>query len=645
MERSIKRIVAVISLSVPVMAVETAITEVPYYDQSSISEDFSEIGFDPATYKPQSDGCEVVYVGETGYNKSSANGYNLYIYVYNPSEKSIKSVSMSNTVNIANKYENGKAVGFTRVRIELLKTEGQFMKFKVASANIWKIAKELDRKYAVSSLSLVFGNKVESYTVGREWHYSGSSETKDLSCTVTEYGVADIDLHGTTYYYNNGTVSDTILYSVWFSIDPRYEKETTKLTGYEAAAYRAELSSIAVVDKSKTVEDANCPGNCYEKLKSYVGVKMPEQDGNSYPFLTSAVSDHNFCYYGWNLKEGVNEFRYGINDSFSKLIFVTTKNEKGEKVGEIFDLTYLFDSPINEQWIIKNSAIENYAKNYKGSITGKTTTIGGTTYSMDLFKKQPEHVQIVKDSSVDSFTFTGAGSNGFEKFFLKHFWHVETKDIPGIEVVKQVTAADVSQNEFEKILFIGDDEKTEFKNFVKTETGKGNNVYLLRFATEKMSGVDLYYHYNAVNAGGLRVGTLITDSVAYLDFEVLSLHYTDDKGNMSVLPTKSNHVDIVPDIKNPVDNPSIDNAVQDFTEWFTTWFFGFVETVKKVVAVVAVIILVLLLMTMLKTPIQMLIVSRSIKKGRKDMQTAQKPPIETIKKTDLNESNGIVKKE
>ena len=565
------------SFVTPSLAEERTET-VPYYDVSDVADDLRSVGIDPALYFGGSGDFSVLYVGEVGYESGVGDKeLALYIYVYNPEAKAVNQSSVSNTVQIAASFDgNGDAETYTKFRLQLVDSNDNILlKFKVTASDLSSFAERVGRRYRISGLTLaMYGKGAKEVPVGKTWAYTGSAMSEDLACRVTEEGVAEISLHSTTYRYNNGIDTDTVLYSVYFSMDPRYEKENVTLTGYKASAYRATLSPIVVIDPTLTTDDIEAPGNYYDNLKKYAGTRMPENDGTHFPFLTTVgTSVDGYGYYraGWNVNEGTNSFPYWLWQSNSF------------HCREVFDLTWLFARPLGTEWTVESEEIEQYARTYKGSLTGKSFTAGDVSYSLDLFTAMPEYVEIVKDNGEDSFTLEGAGSNAFVKFFLDHFWHVKTEDIAGIQPILSVDIKDVQRGDYAEILLIGDGEAADFKDFVLTERGKGNKVYLLRFATEAYTGEELRYHSSAWYLGGVTAGTLVTNAVVYLDFDVLELHYKDEVGDVTVLPVVSDPVTVIPDISQPMDEGSIGNGIEDL--------FAFLGQGIKIIAGIAVIVI------------------------------------------------------
>ena len=521
----------------------SATTSVPFYDKSDVAEDLSTLGFDPSSYEWGTGDFEILYVAESGYTYDLSESMALYIYVYNPSGKVVNTASVSNTVQIADKIENGEAVSFTKFRLKLLDSnENILMKFKVESSDLARFANSIGRDYRISGITLTFfGNAPHEATISKGWRYSGSNGGKDLKCVVSEFGVANIELHATTYNYNNSIIGNTVLYSVYFSVDSQYEQSNVTLTGYKSSAYRSVLSPVVVMDKTLSTDDKTTPGNFYDHIAPYIGKGVMGNNGKSFPFLTTAIREidmFTIVAHGWRVTQGENNFWYGLA-------------QKAFYCGDSFPLTWVFDRSVGTHWTIDNEELKEYAKTYRDDTTG-SITIGDTSYELGLFKETPKYVEIIKDNDVDSFSIKGGGENGFTKFFLRNFWNVKTEDIPDIAPVISVNTSDVNSSTFCDTLLVGDDEADHFKSFVRQERGKGNSVYLLRFATESYTGEDLYYHYDYAHKGTV-CGSLVVDAVAYLDFDLLELHYKKEDGNVLVLPVVSDTVDVVPDVEKPND--------------------------------------------------------------------------------------------
>ena len=548
-------LISVLMCMTPTASAAEAPQTVPYYDVSDVADDLESVGINTANYVKGEGDFSLIYAGEVGYKTDGTGDIALYLYVYNPSGKALNQNSVSNTVQLASGIDsNGSATGYAKYRLTLIdNNDNVLLKFKIGGDDFAALAEKVGRSYRISGITLtMYGQSPKEAKVGKAYTFTGEGET--LSCSVTEHGVAEITLHPTTYDYNNGVTTNTVLYSVYFSIDPKYEKENVTLTGYKASAYRAELSPVAVVDSSLSTDHENAPGKFYDTLLKYRG---KSNIGKQFPFLTSTILEldgggfsMSTCSYGWNVSQGTNSYPHWL--IFGKAFYCHN----------VFKLTWMFDRPLGSKFKLDNAEIKEYAVEYsKGK--SNTMTIGGNKYALELFTAVPEYQEIVKSNGVDSFEFIGAGANGFTKFFLEHFWNVKTEDILNIDPVVPVNISDVNQSDFADRLFIGDDEAAHFKEFVTTERGKGNKVYLLRFATESYWGDDLFFHYNGSEFKNDKCGTLLADAVVYLDFDVMELYYTDKQGNVTVLPVVSDPVDVIPDFENPVDEPSLEYVAED----------------------------------------------------------------------------------
>ena len=129
-----------------------------------------------------------------------------------------------------------------------------------------------------------------------------------------------------------------------------------------------------------------------------------------------------------------------------------------------------------------------------------------------------------------------------------------SSDIKDILPIYKVTFADVvgTEEQVAKKLLIDESEVADFLNYYYSETTQGRTVYLFRFAVTDYTAFEVTW-----SNGGLW-GThtdeaYIAEETVFLDFDVISLTFTDDNVE-TIIPVVSNPIDIVGNITSPPDN-------------------------------------------------------------------------------------------
>ena len=220
--------------------------EVVSFDKTDISDDLKDL--DLTVYpKDENGNQEVVLFMEYCYSERSelAEKYGLYLYVYNPTEKAIRTVSRGNVANMATEYNaEGEPSAYSNIPLLFLdKTENnRFFKFKVkysesflTRAQVYATAHEGKRRYDIAGVQLVCLDgsdalKSKDEKVAKTYYYTGFAKgcgnednaESTLKCEFKDLKTLSLDVHPTYYRPegNNGTDEYTrdSLHSVYFAV-------------------------------------------------------------------------------------------------------------------------------------------------------------------------------------------------------------------------------------------------------------------------------------------------------------------------------------------------------------------------------------------------------------------------------------------
>ena len=283
----------------------------------------------------------------------SAIDYNIYVYLYNPSGREIK--TKRNTITVATVYENGSAVDYDKFTLKLLSvSDGKyarlFYKFKIADPTKLhtRVAANTNaRRYDVSEIELNFGETTsEAFEVGNCWTYSGyaqgygadSKADSSLACVSDSIETLKLDVKSTYYRYNNGVNKQSDLSSVYFGVPKEIRIKYGKLQQIKANWFETKtMQQVVLTDKS-----------LYNSLYSYLGYSTKDvpvtmsdlklSDGRSPQLLYGGeVKIHE---YGYDNIERNYSFSYDgtYKESPDKLWLANTGNNHINK------LTWLFYS-------------------------------------------------------------------------------------------------------------------------------------------------------------------------------------------------------------------------------------------------------------------------------------------------------------
>lgn len=218
------------------------------------------------------------------YKTSLAGDYALYVYVYNPTGRTI--YADKNSIQLASVYSNGQATRYDKYDLKLCNAsdgavDKLFYKFRVIdNGSIFeRVCKDnTARRYDISGIELNYTGTAEDFTVGNKWIYSGFAKgcgadadaDSTLSCITDALETVRLDVKSTYYRYNNGFNKQTQVSSVYFGVSNELLQKYGTLQKIHAEWLKARTSEIAVITEK----------NVYSNFANYIGVDVSEKDFN-----------------------------------------------------------------------------------------------------------------------------------------------------------------------------------------------------------------------------------------------------------------------------------------------------------------------------------------------------------------------------
>lgn len=508
-----------------------------------------------------------------------AEYYGLYLYIYNPTEKALKTEAGYNVINMAVEYSSdGEPSAYKNVDLMYCDSteNNRFYKFKVAeSAELLSVAKAYasahggERRYDIAGIQLTHtdGAFSDDYKQDREYgktyYFSGyaygcgdtSESESTLTCRVDDLETLHLDVHPTVYRPegDNGKNEYTqdSLHSVYFAVPNEMIAKYGEMTAVHATWLNAVLAPALVTGNY----------DAYNAILAYLGKEISQSSDNEYhtdelPYmyygaLTGAGAGYSnqTCYYGYS---------YNAKTGWSGHTMI--HSETGDVVNPLYALYYAgsgIDSADNytassEQILLKLKAS---AAKYGGELVNDK-------YSRVMFESVDSEFTEVNIKADETYSLT-------ERKIDKWWWNglfgeredvVKTTvfdDIAAIYAVKESDLTGTSE-EVAKRLYISEGDYDTFLSYYN-KNKSDSTVYLFRYQTsDYISQEATLYHYiengNIVTGRGWQeadTNAYFFQETVNLDFEVIDVTFTKE-GTDTVIPVVSNPIDIIPDATPPL---------------------------------------------------------------------------------------------
>jgi len=579
----------------------------------------------------------ILHMQEYGYTPNGrAEDYALYFYIYNPSMKTLV-YSDYNQIQLASAWENYTPTKYTKygyLSVVNASDDDRFIKIKF-DASKWKSNTffcnnpDGSRSYTISGIELrseyneANSSNTGDYTVGYTFTFSGYSSSNNLSCKRSDITVIELQVNQTSYLtgdsakethqLENGLYSNQIN-SVYFSIPNEYEKRFGNLYAIDYEYYKYRTAPIILIDNQ----------NDFENLDIYLNQNLSQMSGFDYKFYDKLYEDPyvgqiQFGYYWGTKKTTLLPGTYVYNqypevgtyqDYYTALLKRDNLKDRNNFFISAYELQLYF-----AQYAVKMGG--NETVNRSGKYIG-SNNYWGDLFDLDYFDKNyiRAEVDIDQEFSLSSLADTlPTGVNGFLKTLRKYGLDVAfNKDkydnsLDNVKYIEKVQKSDIPSDDLtasSKFLIHATD-IPEFREFTEDSQKNNSNVYLLHYA------ISDDYYFLALDSEGLEGNVAMCQETVYLDFDIITLSFKNNKGSVTVIPVVSAPTDGFTGIENilppPFGDSDGDGEVDD----------GFIRKLIAILLVALGIYLVIQLIKLVGSAITSLLNSAQNAKLRKDI--------------------------
>ena len=556
------------------------------FDDTRIEDDLAQLSESSFPANPLGE-CDIVAFMEYAYSDyhDYSAVYNLYFYVYNPTEKRIYLDDGSNTVEMVIAYTGDTSDPSLYDKLELEFVDHtdnhRFYKFKLAddSAVMLDLAKQYAashdgiRKYIITGVEIAHeaGTPIE-YDVSKTYDWSGyaaycdADKTLNYTLECRDYGANSIPLEvrHTNYRFAK---KDHYLYddlsSVYFSIPEEYFQSWGNLTEIHTEWYEY-LTSPMFVTSDK---------GAYTGLWEMRGKRINEfgqlidENGN---VLDSATQSYWRVLWDESIDSGgqgeaykeVSAFRYAFNGKCRPDIdddpFFDLDSSPYFEFGSYVDGKYhpsWFSLP-SFSWLfyvenvfgadgyrVSSDEVKEYMRKYTSTFYQEELVRGYAASLFDL-EKSPgykEHTFNITDSEKYL-------DKDHDQSWWNEFWF-GTK-IEGVSYSPIVTISEgdlvLDAAGFSAKYLVDEKDASGIIEYARRSYSNGERPMLLRFACRDYYASDARYDYAEENAFDMseRDGYVAQEYV-YLDFDIISLTFTSDGGIDTVIGAVCTPIDVI----------------------------------------------------------------------------------------------------
>lgn len=575
-----KRITAII------MLVVMLVTMIPFASaaettKSEVEQELAEMLFDGKAWDPQAflkkqdvkDGIYLIAVDERGFQYGGGSAdYGFYLYIYNPTRRTLIWNSNKNMAQMAVAWEEDRAIDFEKFNLQLVSksSNGEYLKYKVVDhysqgdvinmqtrMALYQNSKS-KRLYEISSIEFLtkgdtnatdyaYGCKVEvtGYEAGRG--QSGkNADTKKLTYKASRS--LELDVH--QVYWRTQTSSLGVGYrnqinGAYFAVPNDVWDNYEKLYSIKCTWDEYRTKPMIVTDDE----------TLYETLLSYVGMRIRPGEMNlkygiygsydtkfHYDPNMGVSAQYDYCNYGYNVKE-------------SNLVSV--KNP-------ITQLNWLFfaenEMKLNAEVVSASTVLDYYHRNKD---------------KLSLLTNEVDEGRIAGRNYV-TVNLEGTDANGNPMFPLKNYMSTHTKwdrwmdytwfnggkslnsvntnefyDMEAITVFRKGDSNTTkllsgSLEQVAKNCFLQTEEMAEeFKTFVNQAHANDETVVLFRYAETD------FYSETAEVKPAIEGHAMVSWQTAFLDFDVIWLGFHDEKQNLIIVPVSNDPEDVFTDPQMP----------------------------------------------------------------------------------------------
>ena len=502
------------------------------FDQNPVEDDLADLNTLEYPYNAFGT-ADVISVMEYGYSDRMylSDIFNLYIYVYNPTQRPLRTTALANTVTISSAFdENGIPTDYRSYALAVcdVSENMRFYKFKLTNPAVQlsmqrSYAAQFDgvRRYDISSVQIWYQDdeSAADIAVDTTYRYSGyaqgcSDESENagtLVCDTTDLLNVDIPLIHTNdageeivqqTYYRTGTSSlgeghRWQIDSVYFSVDESALEEQAgwefgQLQKIKAQWYEYQTKPIFITASDEL--DA--------VFSPYVGIDISGYSdeqlrslGYGFGILNDTVAETETTLGGsfvignrniWALGYGLFQDPYQISTWYNTVEQELTQIDWWFKVDDTGSVTItsqdLWDYA--RAYALQFGVSENDPMLQELGLNDAQFTDTIATHAGDgEFHRGYNEFEFDADSRFDLRDYDSTLS-GWDRFWNNLFGSVPDSswNIPSFSPIEQITASDLTLSNEQ--LLINDDDAADFRTWAQEEIREGKSVYLFRYAVK-----------------------------------------------------------------------------------------------------------------------------------------------------------------
>lgn len=581
--------------------VNAAESDYSSYDETPIEDDMGHI--DVMQYPKNEDGkASLISFMEYCYSEKPflSEAYGIFLYVYNPTEKPLRTEALANNVQMAYRYRgDGKPQDYKQFPLVYLDCTDnyRFYKFKLLDATqLLGLEKEYaakhgKRRYDVSSIQLWQQGKrtPDDSPVALTYFWTGygqgcgeySNAESTLACDSENLVTLEIPLHHTNEsgeevtnqtYYRTGKSSlganhQWQIDTVYFSVDEddlfdRAGEDLGILQKIKAKWYEYQTQPIYVTS-SEDLKKAFTP---------YIGVdisSMSEQDvfNIGYGFgdfakYIGGLSGDDDCFY-WDWAYAVFQAPFYTQGGFTYNGYTNNVREVVNQIDWLFQVEDAGANKVTTEELL--SYAEDYSKKHGVSSDRYLKLLGfsdalftdGTAIHGDgkEVKRGENELEFDTDATFDLRSYDSTLS-GWDRF-LNWWYGVDNGtewEINDFKPIEEVTEGDISSiygdGEVGEALKLNEGDVPEFRKWADKEIKDGKKVYLFRFAVTDYTQEVLHVQRHGNCSGAVSTTDYPisrAQQAVFLGFEILTVTYNNN-GKLTIIPVVQSPIHVFDDV-------------------------------------------------------------------------------------------------
>lgn len=544
-------------------------------DSSDVYIDLKNMGIDPTKYQkdPSAKHARMLHFLEYGYDYGGdQRDYGLYVYVYNPSGKEIDIASSRNYIQLQTRSDFNVQNGYRKMQLEKVSMslrdgyEHVFYKFKVKDAS--KLLEGLRREtriYEITSVELRYkdssydlDSKVAAryqYTGYMPYHGINAVAQSTLRHKIFDTFVLELDLHPATWKTSTsdkGAGYQYELFSTYFSVP----NDVIKDFGDPEAPTKGLIAVDGVYEEYKVGGVLTTHQKLYDYVLPWIQQSVPT-DGQDktipFWFFTSARNSPNISMTVKSDFSFNQIYHAGYYISAKRLPYITNVMKLDEDTLEAYP-------PERLEAVID---VQNNFSNSRGAMpyVDSGCKRGFQDYSV---KKDSGDLALKMANLASSYKGNGGG---FRAWFDGN-WKLYNSSLSysGIDPIRVVKVSDVARNlntsYISQQLFVEECYVNDLQSETYSAALQGKTTYLIRFAVRD-------YYCEEINVGtadsqsyGFGDGNYYFEKTVFKNFDVLSLTWQNERGDITVIPVAALPIDIVGSITPPAGDDEFPKPIE-----------------------------------------------------------------------------------